>query len=440
MIRGVYASSIPWNIAPLTTDTWSLDDWKWYIELLNAAGCNLLKLYIWPTQYYHPDEPGLAPNAWRYQVWHDALAYARVMGMETHVGFSSGTVPPSTWLRYPELRAEDVNYTGITLCWQRGKDRILPYQEHLIDTFADVADSFVLWFADPGACICSECRDYLRIMLDALYTLSTIIDGRAAITACPWWIENIEAGKSGFARHPNLRRRIASELPEGSAVIIRSVEYETIDIMREHGLVPLPLAFFLDPEGGFESNNILPEPKLHQIDAWLDRGLEENHTASLAYRLTPYTQYPGDYYFFRRQLNPTQARESILTELGEYICNPHRREEFQGDEIHFASAVESLDQWWSDRGEQDLAEAVVGLNALAERHSPAGDLADGVTLLQRLSRGLGDQPLEAFTEDLRLQMSPMPIFRGLTLDYLWSGRAQAFLQLRVQNWLKRLQP
>ena len=124
-IRGVYASSIPWNIAPLTTDTWSLDDWKWYIELLNAAGCNLLKLYIWPTQYCHPDEPMLACNAWRYQVWHDALAYARVMGMETHVGFSSGTVPPLTWLRYPQLRAEDVNYTGITLCWQRGKERIL---------------------------------------------------------------------------------------------------------------------------------------------------------------------------------------------------------------------------------------------------------------------------------------------------------------------------
>ena len=65
--RGVYASSIPWNIAPLTTDTWSLDDWKWYLELLNAAGCNLLKLYIWPTQYFHPDEPGLACNEWRYR-------------------------------------------------------------------------------------------------------------------------------------------------------------------------------------------------------------------------------------------------------------------------------------------------------------------------------------------------------------------------------------
>ena len=438
-IRGVYASSIPWNIAPLTTDTWNLDDWKWYIELLNAAGCNLLKVYIWPTQYYHPDEPGLTSNAWRYQVWHDALAYARVMGMETHVGFSSGTVPPLTWLRYPQMRAEDVNYTGITLCWQRGKERILPYQEYLIDTFADVADSFVLWFADPGACICSECRDYLRVMLDTLHTLSKVIDGRAAVTVCPWWIENIEAGRNGFAPHPNLRHRIATELPEGSAVIIRSVEYETIDIMREHGLVPLPLAFFLDPEGGFESNNVLPEPKLQQIDAWLEKGLEEKHTASLAYRLTPYTQYPGDYYFFRRQLNPTQLRESILTELGEYVCNPQRREEFRDEGTHFASAVESLDRWWSDRRESDLDDAVTGFNALTETHDSVRDLADAATLLQRLSHGLGNQSLEEFTEDLRLQMSPMPVFRGLTLDYLWSGRAQAFLQLRVQNWLNRLQ-
>ena len=267
-----------------------------------------------------------------------------------------------------------------------------------------------------------------------------VIDGRAAVTACPWWIENIEAGRSGFAPHPNLRRRIASELPEGSAVIIRSVEYETIDIMREHGLIPLPLAFFLDPEGGFESNNILPEPKLRQIDAWLERGLEEKHTASLAYRLTPYTQYPGDYYFFRRQLNPTQSRESILHRAWRSMFAIHTSEKnFKMMDPTFTSAVDSLDRWWNDREAQDLEDAVVGLNTLTERHDAVRNLADATTLLRRLSRGLGDQSLETFTEDLRLQMSPMPIFRGLTIDYLWSGRSRAFLQLRVQNWLDRLQ-
>ena len=436
-IRGVYASSIPWNIAPLTTDTWSLDDWKWYLELLNAAGCNLLKLYIWPTQYFHPDEPELASNAWRYRVWREALAYARVMGMETWVGFSTGTVPPSTWLRHPDLRAEDVNYTGITLCWRRGKERILPYQEHLIDSFADVADRFVPWFADPGACTCPECRDYLGVMLDAWHTLADVIGGRAAAGACLWWIERMEAGQTGFSRHPDLRRRMAAELPEGTAVVA-SAEYETIDIMREQGLVPVPLAFFLDPEGGFESANILPEPKLRQVDAWLGKGLEEGHTASLAYRLTPYTQYPGDFYFFRRQLNPGKSRESVLTGLGEYTCNP-RQGEGSGDEgTRFASAVESLEQWWGERREQDLDRAVSGLASLAETRESVRDLADAAALLRLLSGGPGDLSLEEYTEDLRLRMSAMPVFRGLTLDHLWSSRARAFLRLRVENWLHRL--
>ena len=437
-IRGVYASSIPWSIAPLTTDTWSLADWKWYLELLNAAGCNLLKLYIWPTQYFHPDEPGLASNAWRYRVWREALAYARVMGMETWVGFSTGTVPPSTWLRHPELRAEDVNYTGITLCWRRGKERILPYQEHLIDSFADVTDRFVPWFADPGACICPECRDYLGVMLDAWNTLADLIGGRASAAACLWWIERIEAGQTGFAPHPDLRRRMAAELPEGTAVVASS-EYETIDIMREQGLVPVPLAFFLDPEGGFESANILPEPKLGQIDAWLEKGLQEGHTASLAYRLTPYTQFPGDFYFFRRQLDPAQSRQSVLAGLGEYICNP-RQGEGSGDEgTRFGAAVESLEQWWSGRREQDLDRAVSGLASLVETRQSVRDLADAAALLRLLSGGPGDRPLEEYTEDLRQRMSAMPVFRGLTLDHLWSGRARAFLRLRVDNWLHRLE-
>ncbi|MDP6506413.1 MAG: hypothetical protein QF886_22505, partial [Planctomycetota bacterium] len=417
--------------------TWNLSDWKWYIDVLNAAGCNLLKLYIWPTQYFHPDEPELAHNAWRYQVWKEALAYARVMGMQTHVGFSIGTVPPSTWLRHPELRAEDPNYTGITLCWQRGKDRILPYQDYLIDTFAESVDSFVLWFADPGACICSDCRDYLRVMLDSFQVLSDKIGRRAKMTACPWWIQRIEAGELGFAPHPNLRKRLAEEIPDGSAVIVQAIEYETIDIMRENGLNPLPLAFFLDPEGGLETNNILPEPKLKQIDEWLEKGIEENHAASLAYRLTPYTQYPGDYYFFRRQINPGESRDSILTQLGEYICNPRRLEEFNGHPSQFASGIESLDEWWSERSIVAVDDAAASLGFLAGTHDSVGHLSNAVEVLRKLAYGPGDLSLEDFTEEVRLQMSSMPTFRGLTIDYLWSRRARAFLQLRVQNWLKR---
>jgi len=59
-------------------------------------------------------------------------------------------------------------------------------------------------------------------------------------------------------------------------------------------------------------------------------------------------------------------------------------------------------------------------------------------ILHQLVDRSTDLSIEALTEELRLKMSIMPIFRGLTLDYLWSRRAQAFLQLRVQNWVARL--
>ena len=119
-------------------------------------------------------------------------------------------------------------------------------------------------------------------MMNAFYILSDRIDGRTNITLCPWWVESIEDGRLGFSSHPNLRHQLATEIPDGSKVIIRSTEHKTIDIMREHGLTPLPLSFCLDLEGGFESNNILPEPQFRQIDQWLEDSIESKHEASLA--------------------------------------------------------------------------------------------------------------------------------------------------------------
>ena len=437
--RGVYASTIPWSISPLTTDNWTFEEWKWYIELLHAAGCNLLKLYIWSSHYHHPEETGLAGNAWRYEVWREALTYARVLGMETLVAFSTATVPPSTWLRFPQLRADEVAYTGNTLCWRRGRDRILPFQEYLIDRFADLADGFVVWFADPGACICPRCRDYLSVMLDSLEVLSDKIGERAELVVCPWWIEAIESGRNGFSPHRQLRQRFVKELPTNCRVIVNSREEETIEIMREQGAVPLPLAFFLDPEGGLESKNILPEPKLGQIDEWIDSSMAKQQRASLAYRLTPYTQFPSDYYFFRRQLQPEESRESVLLRLGEYTCNERREEEYTAHPERFAAAILSLDQWWDRQEEVDLGEASRGLSELAGHHSSIRHLADATVILRRLQQGQGEASLGELNEELRLKMSGMPIFQGLTLDYVWSGRARAFLQIRVQEWLRRLQ-
>ena len=133
-----------------------------------------------------------------------------------------------------------------------------------------------------------------------------------------------------------------------------------------------------------------------------------------------------------------KSRNSILTQLGDFVCNPCDQQEFGDAAACFVSAIESLDEWWYDSHRPDLDDAVEQLRDLTESHHAVQNLADAAMILHQLVDRSTDLSIEALTEELRLKMSIMPIFRGLTLDYLWSRRAQAFLQLRVQNWVARL--
>ena len=90
------------------------------------------------------------------------------------------------------------------------------------------------------------------------------------------------------------------------------------------------------------------------------------------------------------------------------------------------------------RHRPDLVDAVDQLRDLTESFHAVKDLSDATIILRHLADRSTDLSIEELTEELRIKMSSMPIFRGLTLDYLWSRRAQAFLQLRVQNWMARL--
>ena len=150
--------------------------------------------------------------------------------------------------------------------------------------------------------------------------------------------------------------------------------------------------------------------------------------------------------YFRRQLNPGLSRETLLTQLGELACDPRHNEALQDCPRRFVAALESLERWWSHRDDAELDRAVPELNAIAREadgeadvNSPLRHLGDAATLLRRLARGPGDLSLDEFAEELRAELSPMPIFRGLTLEYLWEERARTYLGLRVGQWLRRLE-
>ncbi|MDH7571266.1 MAG: GNAT family N-acetyltransferase, partial [Armatimonadota bacterium] len=71
--RGVLLDPLPFGLTHLTPDTWTADEWRSYLDFLHIAGANLVMVFVWPSQYYHPDVPATLPNAWRLGVLREAL-------------------------------------------------------------------------------------------------------------------------------------------------------------------------------------------------------------------------------------------------------------------------------------------------------------------------------------------------------------------------------
>jgi hypothetical protein len=429
-VRGMYCHPIPWNIHPLTPDTWQFADWRWYLELLQSAGCNALKIFIWSTQYYHPDYPETAPNAWRYEVYRETLEYAQALGMKTYVGFSWNTIPPSVWLANPDKRGGEIHYRGIHACWTTGRDLVLPFQQQLIDQFAPVADGFVLWLADPGYCFCPKCQPGHIPYLDARRRVEQMIKGRARLHLCLWWAQWLDEGREALRlpASPGLLPALLDSIDPQDFVMLHAEEERTSEMARERGLAVVPMTFSLDPEGGNESANVLPRPRIPTVEFEVDRSRERGDTGQFGYRLTPYTQWPTDWLFLKRLDGSVEPAEELFARLASRLG-------LAGSAGDFAQAMMALDRFWTEGDPADAHRAAEGLQALSGDDFGVRAVADAAVVLSRLADqlaggGAADDP--SFAGELLEQINTMPIFQGLSLDYLWQGsRALPLLQLRL---------
>ncbi len=435
-LRGMYCHPIAWDICPLTADTWQFADWQWYLELLQSAGCNALKIFLWPTHYYHPDYPKTRPNAWRYEVYRQALEYAQILGMKTYVGFSWNTIPPSVWLAHPEARAKELSYRGIHACWSTGRDLVLPFQQHLVDSLAAVADGFVLWLADPGYCFCEQCQPGYVPYLDACQRIEQMIKGRAQLHLCLWWAQWLDEGydQLQLPATPGLLPTLLDSIDPQDFVMIHAEESRTSQLARERGLTAVPMTFSLDPEGGNESANILPRPRVDTIEFEVARSHERADGGQFGYRLTPYTQWPTDWLFLQRLSGYTEPPEEVFERLGSRMGLANRA----GD---FAEAMIALDSFWTEGDPADARRAAEVLQSMDSANFAVRAVADGALVLSRLADqiaggGATDDP--DFAAELLEQMNTMPIFQGLSLDYLWQkSRALPFLQMRL-GWFEQV--
>jgi len=441
-VRGVYIHGIPWHLTGLTPDTWSVDDWKDTIRMLQAAGCNLLKLYLWPVQFHHPDDPKTAHNAWRYDVYREALRWAQRWGMKTLVAFTNTAIPPHVWHARPDQRADELLYRGINLCWTRGRRTLLRYHRHLIETFAPVTDGVLVWFLDPGYCKCPHCADYVRVVRESVETYREILAGRGDVHVSMWGFEWVERRPEWFDVIPDFRRRVIESLPAGTYLLApEETEQALIDLAHERGMTPLTMAFYQDPESGLENHNVLPQPRLAQTDRFIRGQVAKGTRSLLGYRLTPYPQFPADWVMLRKMTHPEASAADLLVELGAYLFG-------DADAPAFAGAIEKIEQWWQGgtthtlQRDALLSGAVDALDALTSPFDvPMRALTDTTRVLLELSRfrSSGGTDVDALAARIQGMMMTMPIFQGFIQDQLWEhSRAKHFVRDRVGWWLETL--
>lgn len=449
-VRIAYVHPIPWGLQGLTPDTWPLDAWKRHVDLLRSVGATGLKIYLWPQHFYHPEHPDTLHNQWRYRVYADALRYARDAGLKTFVGFAFNTAPPSVYLRYPALRAWEGGYTGMHLCWSRGKAEILPFQTYLIEHFATVADGFFLWLLDPGLCLCPDCADQGAVLQDALETYlgrvaAVGVETRLHLMA--WQLEALMRGAiAGATPDPQVASRLLARLPQGA--MVAASDPVILQTARERGHVPVHFDITLDPEGGLEDRALFPVPLLSEIDGVVARIVEGGWAGAIGYRLTPATRVASDYVFFRKLAQPGTPAADLIHEMGSMLfASPSAGEDFTEANLR-------LEEWWRERAPADLLQASRLLErSLESCHpqdrplvEPAAHWADVLFYLANFmyrldsasNEGERDALWRSLADNLYRRMRGKETFRAFTADQVWAVRAQEMIGQRARWWIRWL--
>ena|GEM_PF-993031 len=448
--RIAYVHPIPWGLGGLTPDTWPPATWKRQVDLLRSVGATGLKIYVWPQQFYHPEHPETQANQWRYRVYAEALRYAREAGLKTYVGFAFNTAPPSVYLRHPALRAWESHYTGMHLCWTKGKEQVLPFQTHLIEHFAAVADGFFLWFLDPGLCLCPDCADQGRVLQEALATYRGRVaaaGAEAALHVVAWQLEALMRGEiAGAPADPGLAAGLFARLPQGA--MVAASDETVLQAARESGHAPVHFDITLDPEGGLEDRAMFPVPLLAEIDRTVADVIEKGWAGAMGYRLTPTTRTASDYVFFRKLAQPGAPSADLVQEMGSALFVSGSA----GDD--FADAVLRLEDWWRERLPADLLQASRLLGrSLESCHpqdrplvEPAAHWAEVLFYLSNFmyridtasDEGERDALWRALAENLYRRMRGKEAFRAFTADQVWATRAQEMIGQRARWWIRWL--
>ncbi len=434
--RGIMTMLMPWGFEELSTDSWTFEEWKSYLERIRSLGANSVMIFL--LALYHPDFPELEKNAWRYRVIREAIIYGKRLGLKIYVMWVYSMLPSPLWWKYPSLRAKvRTGYHGITFCWQhREEHNILKIHRYIVDYFKE-ADGFCLFAFELGDCICERCSHNLdQVVVEAMDNLKK-------------WVKEVKAGKNlmfstWFAGlfedlTPNLREKLSTRLPEDITI----VDFNRLSLYKaqKEGHKVIDWVFLTDPEGGRENRSIFPRPRLNvtrkRILGFKEDGKLKKAEGLFIYRLTPPTRFLSDYAALRLAWNPQLTVEEIVDEVSGFLTSDKENKK------SVSRAILSLEKWWQGLDEEALQESIDLFAKVKEKEKSdtLENIWGPVSLLPfiyELSKeGVSEEREEELFKKIYQRMRKIRILRCYTTDQAWITRAQAILKARLEWWTSK---
>ncbi len=478
--RRVSVASYAMGMTKMTPETWTLDDWKAYIDFIRSFNVNRLSILgLFP---YHPDVPASYAGRWRMEAQRGAIDYAHEHGIKVNVMTAYNHVPTQVFWDRPELRTDAVRgYFGLALCWSKAKDLIMKFHRQSLE-FLEGLDGIEIMVTEPlGWCLCDQCRpDTAAVWLDAVREIGGALKERNPDGEVVFWnwlsgffsaLKGIYPPTTKIENLDQIQDQLLAGMPTGTVFTDLSLNQMTkdaqfgpllshpdsIEILEEapnRGFESRNFMFFMDKEFGMlDRLSLFPKPFLElTLDEFAyTKNLPVSGVSSC--RLAPPGRFLSDFLFMRLAWNPDVTREELVVGAASYLTSNAE------DRDSIAEAIERIERYWHkrDRGDllaaRDAFDAAAGQDALPELVR----IRDGLTILAMIDDYAGaaktfeeavqaneaavtaKKARDAKLLDVYQALKAYPIYQGLTTDGIWEPRSVVMhLRPRMEMWANHI--
>lgn len=290
----------------ITPDTWSLQDWKNYIDKLVLARFSAWSFYLWgDSEFAYPaSSVNKEKNIRVHKTIQEAIRYAHQRGLQVGYHMSPTMIPEDILAKQPELKATLEYPANGIVCPSKPAswDLMIPVYTNEIEWFKE-CDFFPIWFYDCGGCFCDQCvvpEQQLKTIVKQVEVFDKIIhqnNPKAVTQVVTWAIWRYERMHKYFIREKFMDEMDRIFAGRKNQCVISD------GIYIDPGVEAL---FPLAKKHGFESKSFLYQtniedgqpfamPMTRYFEKWVPESVKVGASQIHLMRMECQTKYPQDF-------------------------------------------------------------------------------------------------------------------------------------------------